>query len=481
VLFGGGAGTLLGVVVGVVACVLLIGARSLFHQDSWLALVGGRVIWESGLPHHDFLTVLTEGRRWVDQQWLSQLAIYTLFRLGGLSLVAAAHVALVAGSLVAAIAIGRRNGSDVASQMMVLLVGLILVVVPSFIVRTQAYAYPLFVATVYLLSADSRAPSRRVYWTLPILVLWGNVHGSAALGAALIILRGVSILVPRPTSGDGGHARVAGAVLAVSAPLCLLVTPYGTGMVSYYRQTLLNPEFGKVVSEWQPVTQTPVAAAALFVLAGLAVWSMGRHPARLTLWERMTLLVLLVGGIAALRNVVWVELALLMLPAIALGSGASDAPVRVRLNQAIAGTVAAAIAVCLVIDLARPDHAFEKGYPGGVLEAVARTSSSPAGPRVFADLQYADWLLWRLPDLRGRVAFDARLELQPSGLLERLARALTVTGIDWKQPARGFRLVVLSPQESKRAAVGFRAEPGRSILFADGDGLVILRSRSATR
>jgi hypothetical protein len=135
----------------------------------------------------------------------------------------------------------------------------------------------------------------------------------------------------------------------------------------------------------------------------------------------------------------------------------------------------------VAIDLARSDGEFQKRYPSGVASAVARTVATDPATKVFADVRYADWLIWRFPALAGRVAFDARFELQPSGGLERLARALSATGIDWKAPARGYRLVVLTPKDVKQAARGFRAEPGRRILFDDSDGLVILRSGVAAQ
>jgi hypothetical protein len=479
ILFGGSRDTLLAVVVGVIACVLLFAGRSLFHQDSWLALLAGRDIYHSGIPHHDTLTVLTRGRTWVDQQWLSQLLIYGLFRVGGLSLVAVAHVALVAGSLAAALVVGRRRGSPTAALLLVLVLGAILVLLPSLVVRTQPYAYPLFVATFFLLSSDSRSPSTRVYWCLPLLVLWANVHGSAALGAGMVSLRGLTILYESRREGRAGR-WLPGLALAVGGPLCLLVTPYGIGAVDYYRSTLLNPDFTRLVGEWRPVTDFRPAAAALFVLAGLTVWGMGRAPGRLTPWERIALLVLFAGGILALRNVVWIEFALLMVPAVRLASGEA-APVRPRLNQALALVVSGALVVFLAIALAKHDREFERDYPAAVASQVARATAADQTLGVFADLRYADWLLWRLPQLRGRVAFDARLELQPSGMLDRLARSLSATGIDWKRPARGFRLVVLAPNDVKEAARGYRAEPGRRILFDDDEGLVILRSPAASR
>ena len=473
---GGDRDVLLGVVIGAIACVLLFSATALFQQDSWLALLAGREIWNSGIPHHDTLTLLTEGRRWVDQQWLSQLGIFALYRVGGLGLVSVVHTALVVASLAGSVAIGRRRGTEFPALLLVLVMGLPLVLIASVVVRTQAYAYPLFVATVYLLSSDSRSPSNRVYWTLPLLVLWSNVHGSAMLGAGMVSLRGLTILYERVRhDARDGHGPLAGAALTIAGPLCLLVTPYGLGAITYYGDTLFNPDFTRLVAEWRPITDVPPAAVSFFAVIGLAVWSLGRHPGRLTLWERILLIVLMVGGILAVRNVVWAQLALLMLPVVSLRAGA-EAGVRPRLNQALALVVAATIAVIAVVTLARPDSDFESRYPQGVLRAVDRTTASDPAINVFADVQLADWLLWRLPQLRGRVAFDARLELQPRGGLDPLVRALTATGIDWKRAARGYRLVVLAPDHVKEAARGFRAEPGRRVLFDNPHGLVILRS-----
>ena len=48
----------------------------LLNQDSWLALVDGRLIAQHGLPHTDTLTVWTLGRHWIDQQWASHLVLY---------------------------------------------------------------------------------------------------------------------------------------------------------------------------------------------------------------------------------------------------------------------------------------------------------------------------------------------------------------------------------------------------------------------
>src|SRR5258708_11581402 len=167
-------------------------------------------------------------------------------------------------------------------------------------VRTQAYAYPLFAATLYLLAADSRAESRRVYWSLPLLVVWANLHGSATLGAGLVVLRGLTIAWERREHLlHEPRAWRRPLVLTLAPFACVAATPYGLSMISYYQHTRLNSSFRSFVTEWQPVTSVPLLAVPFFGLVGFALWSFGRHAGGTTLWERCALVVLAIGGVTA--------------------------------------------------------------------------------------------------------------------------------------------------------------------------------------
>src|SRR5207237_82828 len=135
-------------------------------SDTWMTLAYGREVVQHGLPSHDTLTVWAHGRTWTDQQWLGQLLFYGAYVLGGIrAWLALASFVVVAWS--------------------------------SWTLRVQSLVFPLFVALIWLLAADSRRASRRVFWALPIVVLWANVHGTAFLGAALVALRGASLLLER--------------------------------------------------------------------------------------------------------------------------------------------------------------------------------------------------------------------------------------------------------------------------------------------
>src|SRR6185312_14057527 len=90
----------LGLILVAVAlwCALLAFLPSEMSPDGWYAFLGGDLIVHHGLPSHDTLTVWGHGRRWVDQQWLAQLAYYVLYAVGGLRLALLANAAIVVGS-----------------------------------------------------------------------------------------------------------------------------------------------------------------------------------------------------------------------------------------------------------------------------------------------------------------------------------------------------------------------------------------------
>jgi hypothetical protein len=63
-----------------------------------------------------------------------------------------------------------------------------------------------------------------------------------------------------------------------------------------------------------------------------------------------------------------------------------------------------------------------KTYPARAARVVAEASASNPSLHVFADVRYADWLLWEQPALAGHVEYDARFELLRHRRLDELYR-----------------------------------------------------------
>ncbi len=453
-----------------------------FSNDSWLALVTGREVWQSGVPHHELLTSLAAGHQWIDQQWLSQGASYALYLVGGFGLLGLVNTFLLVSGVAGGVAAARRLGAPFPSVLVTLPV-CILLIDPAREVRTQTFVIPLFMAVAYLLARDTRTPSRRVYWCLPLLVLWANLHGTVTLGAGLVGLRGLTVAWERRHSLlASARAWARPLALMLGAPVAILLTPYGLGIIGYYRSTMVGGSLRQAVMEWQPVTSQPLIAVAALGLAGLALWSFGRNPERTTAWERIALVVLAAGSVSVVRNVLFLGLFALMVVPVSLDLGGTRERSRGPQDHALVNGVLLGLALLVacaaaVATLARPASAIEYSYQRpGVLTAVRNATTADPALKVMADTGFSDWLLWRDRSLDGRIADDARFELMGPTQLRELTNLFDVVGTNWKQLAHGYRLLVLDRRYEPQTVKGFLAEPGRRVLYNDGDRLVILRS-----
>ncbi len=392
--------------------------RAIVSIDSWLALAVGRLITVHGIPSHDTLTVFAHGRRWIDQQWLAQLAIYELDRLGGLRLAVVIHVLLLAASLAAAMAVARLRGAGARSVAVVTTIALFPLLVSTVQLRTQSFAYPLFVAVLALASTRKPLTWSRLGLSLALLCLWANLHGSVILGAGLVALRGATDLF------DNLHTRRRPSILALATIAlpwpCLLVTPFPLGVPHYYAETVFNPEFARYLGQWQPSTLS-LGSLLFFVLALGWVWLLGRSGSSFSRFEKLAGLALVVFALLAMRNWVWLALGAVVFYPRALDRSAAKAraPLPTELNQvsAIAGIVFAFLAAVM---LAHPQSWFTRSFPDPAARAVAQVAAANPGARIYASARWGDWLLWKEPQLAGRIAYDARAELFTSQQVKRM-------------------------------------------------------------
>jgi hypothetical protein len=465
---------------------LLTALPASFGVDSWLELAAGRLIWHAGIPHYETLTAIAKGKPWIDQQWLAQLVSYSLFREGGLGLLGVVNVALLVSGLGAAVTTARKLGASVRDVLIpIVFCGWLFL--PATEVRTQAFAVPLFALTVYLLGVDSRRPSRRVYWTLPILVLWANLHGSASLGAGLVALRGSTLAWERRKlvlGSIGGAARPL--ALMLGAPASLLLTPYGLSSIAYYRSTLGNSALRHTVAEWQPVTSSLLVAAPFFLLAGAMIWSFWRFSERTTLWDRLALIALAAASVGVIRNVVFfavAALAILPLSLSGLRGSPPRAPASVRrgLNGTVVGVAFALTALTVIMTLGRSAAKLEGAYGRAtMMAAIERVMRADPDLRLAADTRYGDWVLWQAPWLAGRLAADARYELYTTAEIDQFQKMFAASGADWQQAADRYRLLLLNRSADRGSISGFLREPGARLLYADRQAVLILRSAQST-
>lgn len=447
-------------------------APALIVGDTWLTLMAGREIVEHGLPRTEEITVLGQGAVWTDQQWLAQLLFFGAHELAGMKLVVLVDIVLVVVALALAAAAARAAG---ASSRSTFLIGLLAVLAGpwGWTVRAQSAALPLFVAVLWLLlDAYRNGPRSRTLLVLPALVVWANLHGSVVLGAGLSALLAVALLV------RDGRALVP-AVLLVCSPLAVMATPYGLDVVAYYDLMLVDAPFAEILREWEwskPSGTTTFFWLLAVVAIGLVVHRRCRE--RLTVYELLVLGITLVGAVQAVRGVIWFALACAaILPAALDGVLRRPDLAARRVNLAISVSSLAALGAGLLFLGAQPASWFVESWPEEQVAAVRRATRDPA-TRLWATDGTADWLLWEIPDLRGRIAYDVRFELYDADALATIVQYGRREGA-WTTLVDAYGAVVVEEPPTGRTVRALLREPTARVAFGGPDLSLVVREPRA--
>src|SRR5262249_2756372 len=139
----------------------------------------------------------------------------------------------------------------------------------------------------------------------------------------------------------------------------------------------------------------------------IVVW--GRR--RLTLFDVAVLALTLAGALTAIPGIPWFAFAGLGFVPVAIGGGLGSrkrGEPRRGVNTVICAALGTAIVLAAGSLFLRSDAWFEDYWQTGPVDAV-RTALRP-GDRVFAPDRFSDWMLFKIPELRGRLAYDVRFE-----------------------------------------------------------------------
>jgi hypothetical protein len=293
------------------------------------------------------------------------------------------------------------------------------------------------------------------------------------VGACVCVLYAVSCLVEAPARS--GQLRWRAAVLALGACAACAATPFAPQLPAYLRQTVTNADFRRYISEWQPVTLSNSPIFVVLALAAVAITARAPIARR----DKLLVWVLTLGGFTAIRSELWAALAwLVVLP----GALERTRPlVGGRHLRSVAVSFAVLAPACLVLavahDVAGGPKAFSTTWPTPAASVVRSELAREPGLRVFADEPFADWLLVRVPALRGRLALDSRFETFSPGEFSALeGLRADPPRISARIAAEDLYVLEPSPGGDGRLVRALMREPGVVRLFAN-ERVVVLRRR----
>ena len=420
--------------------------------DVWWHLRLGRQIVETGQAvYADFYSWTAAGTVHYNHSALAQIVLHIAWSLAGnagLSLFTA--LLAVTGMYF----VYRAGSGSIYLQGFVLVIGAT-AAAAFWSPRPQMFSFLFATMLVWLLFDFKRRRRDRIWWVLPLMLLWSNAHGGYLFGYVLLAAFVVGELLNTLASvGDKviptrGLRKIILVALA-SLPL-LVVNPLGTRVYLKPLQTLVMPELRQYISEWQAPDFTNPVSWGFVILAALviaAVWS-SRRRFDFTEW------ILLCGtgymALTAARNlsffaIIAVPIATSHLEFTLERTGwkiprrALESTGRIALNLLLIGLVAAGVALYAryVID----SDSIAKSLSAHLPVAAVRhlQSEKYAGP-MFNSYNWGGYLIYHLPE--HPVFIDGRTDLYGKFLHEYHQIAAAAPGWDAKLDSwqTGFVLI----------------------------------------
>ncbi|HEU4835099.1 MAG TPA: hypothetical protein VFS90_11810, partial [Pyrinomonadaceae bacterium] len=272
--------------------VLAVRQSASIDPDLWWHLKAGQQIIDTrSIPHTDDYSFTKQGSEWVAHEWLSEVIMEAIYRLTGL-------VGLVTiFSLIIVLALWlvyrRCDGKPYAAGIAILLAAA--ASSPLFGVRPQMLT--LLLASIYIVLLERFDP-KRLWWLVPLMLLWVNLHAGWALGLALIGL----YIVRAVLDGDWREVKPLLIVLVVCTAVVPL-NPNGFRMFSYPYETLTSASMAAFIQEWaspdfHKITYLPLAVLLLSTFGAMAL-----SPERARPGEIFLVLITALGALRSVRHI----------------------------------------------------------------------------------------------------------------------------------------------------------------------------------
>lgn len=455
-------------------------ARNVIDPDVWWHLKTGEYIAQhKSVPHTDPFSYTRAGHPWVAHEWLTELGMYELQRHAGFGSLIVLFAAL---TTIAFFLLYLRCGPAPYLAGIVTLCAAS-ATAPLWGVRPQIISLLLTSLWLLILERSENNP-KLLWWTLPLTLLWVNLHAGFALGLVLsaLFLGGDFIehrLAQRHRSFPRINSHLTNATLILLLDLALVpLNPNGLRMFSYPIETLRSTTMQNYIVEWaSPNFHRPEYGPFLLILlATFASLFWSQTPLR-----PRYLILLLIALYASLISIRMIPLFVLVAaPLIAkrLGTWPRSLPhphsnFRAWLNAAIilAMTTFAIVRISQIIQHQREAETSE--FPA---RAVAFLQQHPPAGPIFNLYDWGGYLIWKLYPT-APVFIDGRADLYGPDLFHDFADVYQFKD-HWQQILQRWNIQTVIVPPTSALAVGLQSAPGWTISYEDSQTIILTKLRA---
>lgn len=240
--------------LGLWIALFVMSARTVSDPDLWWHLATGRYIVQThSIPRYDVFSYTATDHKWITHEWLTQVGMFGLYNLGGLSaLLLATCVVVTLSFFIVYIQCEARPHLAVFA----VLVGALASAV-TWGPRPQMLNILFSALLLYLLQLV-RVEKRPLWWAFPLLTaVWVNLHSGYFLGyvilGAVLVGDGLAHLLDVRTPATLDRHGLRNLTLALGASvIAALLNPNGFKMLWYPFETLGSKAMQEYIQEWAP-------------------------------------------------------------------------------------------------------------------------------------------------------------------------------------------------------------------------------------
>jgi hypothetical protein len=203
--------------------------------DLWGHLKFGEEIYEKKeVPPYDTHSYSSPTARWINHEWLSEVAFYTVFRFtGGAGLLALKFLTGLIMAFLIYLSVQRDTKSFFLKLLFILLP--FSVIGYGFATRPQVFTYLFFTLTLFLIGRFER--TGRLWWLYPlpaVFLIWSNLHGGFLVGLGVLFIYCLFKVFKK-------GAKKSLILITVSSLAVTFINPNGAALWTFLLKTLSAP------------------------------------------------------------------------------------------------------------------------------------------------------------------------------------------------------------------------------------------------
>jgi len=453
--------------VVILSVILMLTFSPINDPDFWWHLRTGQWILENqAIPMTDPFSYTANGSPWIAHEWLSDLFIYSTYRLGGFRLLTLAFSLIIFGAfLFVYLCCVKRSRPYIAGLLLLLGAAASM---PLWGIRPQMISLLFSSVLLFLLDRYQRTKQIRYLVLVPILMLaWVNSHGGYLLGLGILALYILGLLFDLVEEKIRTKAPVeinqrkqvlflGGAFLACLA--AAFVNPYNVHILIYPFQTLTDSSMQQFIVEWfspdfHQLSMLPFAVMLLFlVLFGL----LGSK--RVSTPKILLTLAFSIGALISVRHIPLFVVVVIPVLAEQISSVVTLQPeekenslfYRFRIPEATSILLAALLVVTFIRATEKHQKVEETYFPQAAADWVLR---SGLHGNLFSSYTWSGYLIWKLYPQQ-LVYIDGRMDVYSDDIVMDYQH-IYYAYPDWRQllEQRPTTLVLVEPDSKLASAV----------------------------